>query len=58
MSGINKASRWIYRAGRFSRDIRAVERSVQTGSPKPLLKRVVRKAAGRTYGRLMRRVGL
>jgi len=38
---------FLYRLARLSADARAVERSVETGSPKPL----VRRAANKLWGR-------
>lgn len=55
---LNSVSKAIYRAGRISRDARAVQRSVQTGSPAPLARRYARKVAWRGFSRLMRRSGL
>jgi hypothetical protein len=37
----------LYRAARLSADARAVKRSFQTGSPKPIVRRAVNKAIGR-----------
>jgi hypothetical protein len=37
----------LYRAARFSADARAVKRSIQAGSPKPIARRLVNKAIGR-----------
>lgn len=37
----------LYKAARMSADARAVKRSIQTGSPKPIVRRVVNKAIGR-----------
>lgn len=37
----------LYKAARLSADVRAVKRSVQTGSPKPIARRLVNKAIGR-----------
>jgi hypothetical protein len=47
----NHVSRWLYRGARLSRDARAVERSIETKSPSPVAKRLVRKAIGRGFGR-------
>lgn len=38
----------LYRAARLSADARAVKRSVQTGSPKPIARRLANKLIGRT----------
>lgn len=37
----------LYKLARLGRDAKAVERSIETGSPKPILKRIVNKAIGR-----------
>lgn len=37
----------LYRAARMSADLRAARRSVETGSPKPLLRRLANKLIGR-----------
>jgi hypothetical protein len=41
----------LYRLARLGRDVKAVERCIETGSPKPLLKRIVNKAIGRVIVR-------
>ena len=43
----------LYRAARFSADVRAVRRSIQTGSPSPIAKRLANKAIGRHIVRRM-----
>jgi hypothetical protein len=48
---LNHLSRILFRSARLSRDVNAVARG-----PKAMAKRVGRKAMGRTYGRLARRV--
>lgn len=55
---LNNLSNALYRAARITRDARAVERSIQTGSPAPIARRVLRKAAGRAFWRAMRKGGL
>lgn len=57
-SRIDKASRQVYRLGRGLRNLRAVERSVETGSPMPLVKRLARIWLGRQLGKTERRIGL
>lgn len=46
-------TRFLRRAASVSADVRAVRRSVQTGSPKPLVRRGKNRLAGRMLGRLM-----
>jgi len=58
MSGIGKARRGLYGWGRILGDVRAVERSAKSGSAAPIARRIVRKSAWRTVGKLMRRSGL
>lgn len=55
---LNQISRALYRAGRITRNVRAVQRSVQTGSVRPLGNRMLRIAAGRVFGRALRKGGL
>lgn len=57
-SSLNQISRALYRAGRVTRNVRALQRSIQTGSMKPLGNRMLRIAAGRVFGKVMRRSGL
>jgi hypothetical protein len=57
-SKLNVLSAGLYKAARMTRDARAVERSIETGSPAPIARRVVRIAAGRTFGKFMRRTGI
>lgn len=47
----SKIARASYRVGRVASDANAVERSVRTRSPKPVAKRLVRKAIGRALAR-------
>lgn len=58
MTGIAALRRLLYRSGSVLGDVEAVERSVETGSPAPLARRVVRKYAWRTFGKAMRKGGL
>jgi hypothetical protein len=55
---ISSVRRMLYRSGSVLGDIQAAERSIETGSPKPLVRRVVRKYAWRTFGKAMRKGGL
>jgi hypothetical protein len=55
---LNNLSNALYRAARITRNVRAVERSIQTGSVKPLGNRMLRIAAGRVVGKAMRKGGL
>lgn len=55
---LNQFSKLAYRVARASRDVQAVKRSVETGSMKPLEQRLLRKALGREFGRIMRKGGL
>lgn len=55
---LNQISRALYRAGRITRDARAVERSLETGSPAPIAHRLVRKALYRGFGKVVRKSGL
>ncbi len=49
----------LYRAARLTRDAGAVERSLETGSAKPIERRLIRKKAlGRGFGRAMTKGGL
>ena len=50
---INQFSSLLYRMARLSRDVRAVERSLEKGSIEPIASRVGRKLTGRLMGRLM-----
>jgi hypothetical protein len=45
----------LYRWGRILGDVSAVERSVKTGSPQPVVKRLERRALGRLAGRAIGR---
>lgn len=47
--------RWIYRALKYANDAKAVRRSIQTGSPKPVARRAARRVYGKVTGRLARR---
>jgi hypothetical protein len=55
---LNNLSRGLYQAARVTRNIRALQRSIQTGSVKPLGNRMLRIAAGRAFGKAMRKGGL
>jgi len=55
---ISTIRRMLYRSGSIRGDPQAAERSIETGSPKPLVRRVARKYAWRTFGRVMRKGGL
>lgn len=55
---LNEISRALYRAARVTRNMRALQRSIQTGSVKPLGDRMLRIAAGRVFGKAMRKGGL
>jgi hypothetical protein len=44
----------LYRLARTGADVRAIRRSVQTGSVAPIVKRVIRKRAHRALGRALR----
>jgi hypothetical protein len=55
---LNRLSDVLYRAARLTRDARAVKRSVETGSMKPLEQRLLRKVLGRGFGWAMRKGGL
>jgi len=55
---LNNLSSALYRATRATRNVRAVQHSIQTGSVKPLGNRMLRIAAGRVFGKAMRRSGL
>lgn len=44
----------LYRLARTGADVRAIRRSVQTGSVTPIVKRVIRKRAHRALGRALR----
>jgi hypothetical protein len=50
--------RQMYHWGRILGDVEAAQRSVETGSVKPLGRRLVRKALWRGFGRAMRKGGL
>lgn len=51
---INKIRSWLYSAAKALGDVQAVERSAETGSAKPLLKRAERRILGRIAGRSIR----
>jgi hypothetical protein len=51
---LNQLSRFLYAAARATRNARAVERSIETGSPKPIFDRIGRVYAGRAAGQLIR----
>lgn len=53
---LNDLSRALYQAARLTRDIQAVKRSAETGSLKPVGKRLAWKAGGRTFGSLFGRL--
>lgn len=55
---LNKLSSMLYRAARITRNVRALQRSIHTGSVKPLGNRMLRIAAGRVFGKAMRKGGL
>jgi len=57
-TSIPKARSSLYRLAKFLGDVQAVERSIQTGSPKPIERRIVRRTVGRAVGKGMRRAGL
>jgi hypothetical protein len=57
-SSLNSLSRSIYRAGRWTRNARAVQRAVQSRSAAPLFKRAARIGLGRALGRGERKIGL
>lgn len=44
---INKVSRLLYAAARTSRDVEAVDRAIETGSPAPVAARAERRIVGR-----------
>ncbi len=44
---INKLSKFIYGTGRKSRDAAAIQKAVVTGSPVPIVKRILNKLIGR-----------
>ena len=44
---LSKLSKLFYGSGRASRDVNAVCKAVQQGSPKPILKRIFNKLIGR-----------
>ncbi|MGH7056811.1 MAG: hypothetical protein ACREFZ_02870 [Acetobacteraceae bacterium] len=48
---LNRVSRASYRLSRASRDANAVSRSVATGSPWPIIRRLLNKWIGRNVGR-------
>lgn len=57
-SSLNQISKALYGAARVTRNIRAVQRAMQTRSATPLFKRAARIALGRGLGKAERRVGL
>lgn len=57
-SSLNQVSSTLYRGARITRNVRALQRSIQTGSVKPLGNRMLRIAAGRLFGKAMRKGGL
>lgn len=44
----------LYKAARLSADARAIRRSIETGSPRP----IIRRAKNRTVGRALGRAGI
>jgi hypothetical protein len=54
MSIFNDLSKIVYRLGPALRSARAVERSIETGSPKPIFDRIGRVYATRAAGQLIR----
>ena len=48
--------RSIYRALKYWNDLRAVRRSIETGSTKPVTRRVARRVYGKATGRLARKL--
>lgn len=55
---LNQISRGLARAQRVTRNVRAVQRNLETGSVRPLGNRMLRIAAGRVFRKAMRRGGL
>lgn len=51
VAGITGASDILYSAARTSRDVRAVQRALETGSAKPIVRRVKNRLVGRALGR-------
>ena len=47
-----------YPIAKAARTGKAIQRSIRTGSPKPLVKRLARIVLGRGLGRAERRIGL
>lgn len=56
LSTIRKARKSSYTFGRMSGDVIAVGAAVDKRSAAPVVKRIIRKAAGRGFGRLVRMV--
>jgi hypothetical protein len=50
-AGLSGHSGMLYRAARVSRDVRAVERTVETGDPTYVARRVKNRIVGRALGR-------
>ena len=53
MLTLNKIRGWLYGSAKVLGDVQAVQRSVEEGSPKPLVKRVGRRIAGKLTGRFL-----
>jgi hypothetical protein len=53
---IYKIRRGLYKSASVLGDAEAVEKSVKTRTPKPVARRVVRKAVYREQGKFMRRL--
>jgi hypothetical protein len=62
MSNISQARRNAYRVARALGNAEAIQRSVKTGSPAPIVKRALRRSAyrstNRTLSRVLRSLGL
>jgi hypothetical protein len=55
---LNDFSRAVIKVGRLTRDARAIQRAAQTGSVKPLGRRLVRKVVRRKVNGTLGRWGL
>lgn len=51
MPTLNKIRGWLYGTAKVLGDIQAVQKAAEDESPKPLVKRVLRRLAGKITGR-------
>ena len=50
---LNKIRGWLYGTAKVLGDVQAVQRASETESPKPIIKRIGRRIAGKATGRFL-----